>query len=181
MLLATFLPVMQVNAASPVISIGFTESITRHDTYAPADPNTAGTVTTGVVSGNGVITLTNNAGLTLNNVDLVFNAGNTNTWAQQAGDTVTATVTLGEVKITSFPAGGIVHVTYSLIPGSAVPPVTLSTSYTKYSVTDNTASYTDMSLTATLNPAALPTGTTTLTPTITLQSADNAARGTHDG
>jgi hypothetical protein len=155
-----------------------TEQITRHDTYAPADPNTNGLVTPGVVSGTGTITLTNTAGFTLNNVDLVFTAGNTNTWAQAVGDTVMATVTDGHVQIASFPASGVVHVTYSLIPGSAVPPITLSSTYSRNSVTDNTASSTVIHLTATLNPAALPSDVTSLTPTITLAAADNLGRGT---
>lgn len=180
-LLVAFLPVTPVSAAPPtVISITIGESITRHDGYQPTDPNTAGSVSPGTVSGSGTITLTNNAGTVLNNVNLTFTVGTTQNWHERASDvaTIPATVANGVVNITSMPVGGVLHIDYDLNPSTAVPPITLTTSYSKYSVTDSLGSSTIIHLTANVNGAALPSDVTTINPTINITSADNATNGT---
>ena len=176
-LLIALLPVLQASAAS-VINVNVTESFTRNDTYQPLNAITDGSVVAGTTGGNGTITIANNAGVVLNNVDLIFSVGYTTGWSVRTADNIAIpyTVTNGEVKIQSFPVNGIVHVEYTALP-NYVPPVTLTSTYSANGVTDSLTSSTVIHLTATLNTTALPAGTS-VSPVITIVSYDNATRGT---
>lgn len=174
-LLLALLPVLQASAAT-VINVGVSESFVRQDTYQPLDPNTGGSVVVGTTTGSGKLTITNNAGVVLNNVDLTFSVGSTTGWVADAANTVPSTITNGQVKIQSFPIGGTVVVDYSPL-STYVPPVTLSSTYSANSVTDSLTSSTIIHLTATLNTAQLPSDVTTVASTITTVSANNPSRG----
>lgn len=181
MLLLAFLPVMPATAADPtVIGVSISEAFTRQDTYQPADPNTNGVQVIGNTLGSGTITITNRAGVLLNNVQLQFATGNTQGWAVVAADNavIPYSVTAGGlVTIQTFPVGGTVHVTYTP-QTNYVPPVTMTALYSQNSVTNALTSSSIIHLTATLNTAGLPADVTAITPTINIASADNAARGT---
>lgn len=177
-LLLAFLPVAPASATQEhVIDITDTEIINWQATYAPNLDGTNGSTPIGVVSGTGTITISNNGPITLNDVDIVFNAGTTTVagWAFIAGSsTATATVTpetnTVDVKVKTFPAGTHVTVSYP-IDSSLTSPITLDSAYSMNKVTDGTTSYTDVTLTATAH------GTAINSPTITITSANDPSRG----
>lgn len=181
MLLLTFLPVSPANAETNVISIDIAESITRHDTYQPTGTYTDGVVVPGAASGTGTVTLTNNAGVPLYDVVIVFNTGQTTpaSWAYSSGDAATLTAGAGTmgVSVKNFAAGHDVVLTYGLNPATAVPPVALTTTYTRNVITNSVASNTVVHLTATANGAALPSDVASVAPTVTIASADSATLG----
>lgn len=165
---------MPASAETSVINIQTSEQITRHDTYQPNADYTDGTVTAGAVSGSGTVVLTNTAGIPLNDVVIVFNAGQTSGWAQAGSDTVTASVTgTGPVTVSikTFPVDGVVHLTYQLT-SSATPAITLSATYTKNNVVNSDTDSTTIHLTATNNAGVA------VTPTISIVPADSTTLGT---
>ncbi len=179
-LLIALLPVLQASAEKNVIGINIAESITRHDTYQPTITYTNGVVVPGTASGSGTVTLTNNAGIALYDVDLTFTPGQTSGWAYSSGTAATVTNSNPiDVKIATFPIGGQVVLTYTVGSG-AVPAITLSSTYSKNVITNGAGSNTVISLSATCNGAALPSDVSSVTPVISITSADHAPIGVPD-
>ena len=176
-LLIALLPVLQASAETSVISIVQNEQIIGHYTYQPTvtygdgsvvlDPITAG--------GSGTIVLTNTAGIQLNDVTIVFNAGQTTSLTQSSGATAVITSTAGPsytVSIKTFPANGVIDLSYQLA-STVTSPVTLTAKYTVNSVVNSLSGSTTIQLTAT-NHAGV-----AITPTIHIVPADALSPGTH--
>ena len=177
-MLVALLPVLQASADSTVINIAIHESLTRSaDTYVPSQDQTLpGTFTAGTtVSGTGQVILTNMAGITLTNVHVKLNKGNTQSWtfSDSRVQSVDATTGVVDIYIPQFDTATPITISYSVIPNTIQPPVTLSTSYNRNKITDSTTSTTDVTLTATVASGILPSDAVISSPTVTITSATN--------
>ncbi|HTY92187.1 MAG TPA: hypothetical protein VMC84_13510 [Methanocella sp.] len=176
MLLLAFLPIAPASALhNNVIGIVDSETINWVATYQPNSDGSNGAQPAGTVSGNGVITITNNGPITLNDVAIVFNAGSTTASSWTLGtSTATATITPGSgivtVNVKAFAPGTNVVVNYP-IPSGLTSPITFTTTYSQNRITDSTSSFVDVTLTANANGVAV-------NPTITITPADSTTHGT---
>lgn len=209
MLLAVFLPMTPVNAAgeATVVTIADQESISGAFIYAPVVNSTSlASMTPGnnvnyadnnsgvpylvLVSGTGQIILTNKQSITLYNVNISLNPGNTGTWTIQSssgattpllvsggnsGSSVTNDLT-DPINVTaqSLAAGGSITVTYGLSPSTAVPAFQLNSTYSQNYIVNNANSNTIVHLTAYANASGLPGGAKVTNPTIVISPAKSS-------
>ncbi|WP_174589961.1 hypothetical protein [Methanocella conradii] len=129
MLLVAFLPVMPASAETSTLGISITERMNRGDSYAPTLP-TGGSTSNGTLSGDGVVTITNNLASTdLYNISITFNKGSTSNWTSSDGAYV---VDNGNGKVTvtipKLAHGASMHVTYT-VESSATLPLYLTATY----------------------------------------------------
>lgn len=138
-LLLALLPVIQASAETTTLSISIAEHMNRSDIYTPSNTTLSGVTASGILSGDGTVTITNNLASTdLYQVNVTFTKGNTTGWAVASG---AATLTndypsIGQVTVhmTQLVHAQSVILAYQVSP-TAVLPVYINASYTSNKVT----------------------------------------------
>jgi hypothetical protein len=132
-LLIALLPVIQASAETNTLGISIAEHMNRSDIYTPNNPAVGGVTSTGALSGDGTVTITNNLVSTdLYQVNVVLTKGSTSGWAVTSG---TATLTDNSpangqvtVHLTQLGHGQSVKLSY-LVSSAATLPVYINASY----------------------------------------------------
>jgi hypothetical protein len=164
-LLLALLPVIQASAETTTLSISIAEHMNRSDIYTPSNTTLSGVTASGLLSGDGTVTITNNLTSTdLYQVNVTFTKGSTTGWAIASG---AASFTndypspgLITVHMTQLVHAQSVILSYQVSP-TAVLPVYINASYTSNKVTIGGS--TGVNLTITKDSSAISSDVTGIT------------------
>lgn len=166
----TFLPVMPANAETSTLGISITERMNRGDTYTPTLP-TGGSTGNGTLSGDGVVTITNNLASTdLYNISITFNKGSTSNWNSSDGAYVVDNGNKVTVTIPKLAHGASMNVTYT-VDSSATLPLWLNATYDSNKV--NIGGTTNVTVTLNKNTSIINANISNVVVTITPKDLNN--------